>query len=123
MVPPPSPFSPSKKKKKTLSNTPPKDHCIEVLRQGVQCRGDVSLVTIRWQASQKIPVADFKAPHECVNFDALNEWSRQRRIDVMRPGLLVHPTLGVVYPEGKNPTVGAAETTEKFLPSVIQEVD
>ena len=47
----------------------------------------ISLVTIRWQESQKLPVADFSAPHECVKFD-------ERRIDAMQPGLLVHPTLG-----------------------------
>ncbi|PMD34953.1 hypothetical protein L207DRAFT_436684, partial [Hyaloscypha variabilis F] len=71
------------------------DHCIEVLRQGVICRGDISLVTIQWQASQKLPVADFTAPHECVNFDSLNDWARERRINAMEPGLLVHPTLGM----------------------------
>lgn len=72
------------------------DHCIEVLRQGVMCRGDISLVTIRWQESNRLPVADFTAPHECVNFDAINEWARERRINAMQPGLLVHPTLGMV---------------------------
>ena len=102
------------------------------------CRGDISLVTIRWQASQKLPVADFSAPHECVNFDSLNEWARERRINAMEPGLLVHPTLGMKswyknkdtllkyllgpsYPEGNNPTLGAAESTEKFVPSPIEE--
>jgi hypothetical protein len=68
---------------------------VSKLRQGVMCRGDISLVTIRWQASQKLPVADFSAPHECVNFDSLNEWARERRINAMEPGLLVHPTLGM----------------------------
>ena len=57
--------------------------------------GCISLVTIRWQASQKLPVADFTAPHECVNFDSLNDWARERRINAMEPGLLVHPTLGM----------------------------
>lgn len=104
------------------------------------CRGDISLVTIRWQESNRLPVADFTAPHECVNFDAINEWARERRINAMQPGLLVHPTLGMMsdqrnpdamltffsllgpsYPEGNNPGLGAAESTEKFLPSPVKE--
>ena len=113
------------------------DHCIEVLRQGVMCRGDISLVTIRWQEHFKLPVADFTAPHECVNFDALNEWARERRINAMEPGLLVHPTLGKhprqtspaaadpalgpSYPEGSNPTLGAAESTENFIKSPVTD--
>ncbi|KAL8665678.1 MAG: hypothetical protein Q9202_001988 [Teloschistes flavicans] len=74
------------------------DHCLEVLRQGVMCRGDISLVTFVWSPKKRLPLADFSQPHECVNFDALNRWSGQHSVDVFAPGLLQHPTLGPGFP-------------------------
>lgn len=70
------------------------DHCLEILRQGVMCRGDISLVTFVWSPQKRIPLADFTRPHECVNFDALNDWSGKHSVDAFDPGLLSHPTLG-----------------------------
>ena len=58
------------------------------------CRGDISLVTFVWSQDQRLPVVDFTRPHECVEFNSLNEWSGKHSVDIFDPGLLYHPTLG-----------------------------
>lgn len=40
---------------------------------------------------------NFGRPHECVNFEAVNEWAGDRAVDVSPPGYLVHPTLGLCF--------------------------
>ena len=70
------------------------DHCLEILRQGAMCRGDISLVTFYWEPSTLLPRADFSAPHECVNFDRINQWSGNHAVDALEPGMLHHPVLG-----------------------------
>ena len=58
------------------------------------CRGDISLVTFNWVSSTRLPLADFSPPHECVNFEKINQWSREHAVDALEPGLLHHPVLG-----------------------------
>lgn len=70
-------------------------HCIEILRQAAMCRGDVSLITMFWSDDTASPVADFNVPHSCVNFDAIQDWAKERSFNPMKPGYLRHPTLGV----------------------------
>lgn len=76
-------------------------HCLDSLRQSVQCAGDVSLLTMKWGVHIREPVANFTSPHECVNWDNIQDWASERVYDVMAPGVLVHPTLGPSYPDGK----------------------
>ena len=71
------------------------DHCLEILRQGIMRRGDISLVTFLWNDAKRILLADFTRPHECINFDSLQEWSGEHAVDAFEPGLLHHLTLGV----------------------------
>jgi len=70
-------------------------HCIDYLRQAAMCHGDVSITTYYWKPDDRLPVADFDAPHACVNWDALASWQNERLVDIMRPGWLKHPTLGM----------------------------
>ena len=58
------------------------------------CRGDVSLVTFDWVPSTRLPLANFSRPHECANFEKINQWSREHAVDAFEPGLLHHPVLG-----------------------------
>jgi hypothetical protein len=71
-----------------------KGHCIEILRQAAICRGDVSIITMFWKDDVQLPIADFSLPHSCVNWNAIQEWSKQRSFDPMRPGYMKHPKLG-----------------------------
>lgn len=60
------------------------------------CRGDVSLITMFWKEDTAIPIADFDVPHSCVNFDAIQNWAKERSFNPMKPGYLKHPKLGTV---------------------------
>ncbi|KAI0886730.1 uncharacterized protein GGS22DRAFT_199093 [Annulohypoxylon maeteangense] len=85
------------------------DHCLEILRQSVMCHADVSMITMAWTSTSVFPAADFQNVHECTNWDILYEWQKERSVDLMQPGLLVHPELGVPFPEGHYDGVGAAD--------------
>jgi hypothetical protein len=62
------------------------------------CRADVTLITMFWESHNAIPAADFGVPHACANWDAIQDWSKERAIDPMKPGYLQHPTLGKFLP-------------------------
>ncbi|KAI1160691.1 hypothetical protein F5B18DRAFT_631371 [Nemania serpens] len=76
-------------------------HCLDSMRQSVQCAGDVSLLTMRWGVHTREPLANFTGRHECVNWDHIQDWAHDHVYDVMAPGVLVHPVLGPSYPNGK----------------------
>ncbi|KAI1172137.1 hypothetical protein F4777DRAFT_590766 [Nemania sp. FL0916] len=76
-------------------------HCLDSIRQSVQCAGDVSLLTMRWGTHTRVPLANFTSPHECVNWNHIQDWAHDRVYDVMAPGVLIHPKLGASYPDGK----------------------
>ena len=70
------------------------EHCIEILRQSVMCRADTTLITFGWGHTVKLPQPDFTLEHTCADWNALDDWARERSIDVFEEGMLVHPTLG-----------------------------
>ncbi|KAI1347180.1 hypothetical protein F5Y01DRAFT_329918 [Xylaria sp. FL0043] len=87
-------------------------HCLDRLRQSIQCRGDVSVATYIWGKRQAIPIANFTSLHECVNWDAIYKWSYNRRVDVFEPGLLIHPIFGPAYASlGNGSFTGAVHDT------------
>lgn len=69
-------------------------HCLDLIRQGLQCQGDITLLTMRWGKHQAIPLGNFSAPHECVNWNRLQNWSKERSMDMFAEGVLVHPVYG-----------------------------
>ncbi|KAH8677622.1 hypothetical protein BX600DRAFT_545367 [Xylariales sp. PMI_506] len=91
------------------------DHCIEIIRQSIQCHSDTSLFTMHWSEGEPEPQADFTQEHACIDFAAINAWAQERRIDASKPGLLVHPKFGVVYPEGESSKIGATDDVSAQL--------
>jgi Mycotoxin biosynthesis protein UstYa len=91
-----------------LANPAPyaKDHCLDTLRQSIMCHADISLITMRWGHLQPIPLGNFSAPHECIDWRSLDGWSEARAVDVMRPGWLKHPVLGPSFPTGRGVRTG-----------------
>ena len=69
------------------------EHCLDFLRQSAMCHGDVGLVTFQWMPDSLIPVSNATV-HECVNWDAIDKWTKERTVDMMKPGWLIHPTKG-----------------------------
>ncbi|MCJ1251796.1 hypothetical protein MMC30_009034 [Trapelia coarctata] len=85
------------------------EHCLDFLRQASMCHGDVGLITYEWSPHSRIPVAN-ATTHECVDWTRLTKWTAENTVDMMKPGWLVHPTMGPAYPDGQGDTIGAAET-------------
>jgi len=71
------------------------EHCLDFLRQSAMCHGDIGLVTFQWTPDSLIPVSNATV-HECVNWDAIDKWTKERTVDMMKPGWLIHPTKGVL---------------------------
>jgi mycotoxin biosynthesis protein UstYa len=57
------------------------------------CHGDVGLITFQWSPHNLIPVAN-ATYHQCVNWEKIEKWTKARTVDMLKPGWLVHPTLG-----------------------------
>ncbi|KAM3444987.1 hypothetical protein NHJ13734_000856 [Beauveria thailandica] len=84
------------------------EHCLDFLRQSAMCHGDVGLITYIWRQDSRLPVVN-STSHQCVNWDRLYGWSQDRAVDMLKPGWLVHPTKGVVYPDGEGDRIGAID--------------
>ncbi|KAI0100069.1 hypothetical protein GGR51DRAFT_533740 [Nemania sp. FL0031] len=67
------------------------DHCIETLRQGIMCRGDVSLGTYTYLRGSNDVTARTWGKHQCIDFEALISWARERAVDVSQPGVFAQP--------------------------------
>ncbi len=80
-----------------LRNT---EHCISTLRKFALCHGDIGLITYSWSPLTPKPQANGTA-HQCVNWEKLHTWTKERSVDMFEKGLLVHPTLGPAYPDGE----------------------
>ncbi|TQV91039.1 tat pathway signal sequence [Cordyceps javanica] len=84
------------------------EHCIDFLRQSSMCHGDIGLITYEWHDNSRIPVAN-ATMHQCVNWQQLDDWTRARSVDMMKPGWLVHPIFGLAYPDGEGDKIGAVD--------------
>lgn len=70
------------------------DHCLDSLRQFLMCKADVSIVTYDWLDNHRRPFPNFNVQHECRSFDAVNDWARERSLDIFDNSSLVHPNFG-----------------------------
>jgi len=66
-------------------------HCIERLRLASMCRGDTSLAVYKWlrEGDEWVPTITDIGPHQCVKWENLNEWVKERSVNLSEPGLLV----------------------------------
>ncbi|KAK1752308.1 hypothetical protein QBC47DRAFT_390241 [Echria macrotheca] len=73
------------------------EHCLDWLRQYVQCNADTTLIPIRWAESIPGPVSKDWGKHQCVAWEPLREFLKSRSFNPRQPGLLVHPYFGDPY--------------------------
>ncbi|KAG1729100.1 uncharacterized protein EDB91DRAFT_839379 [Suillus paluster] len=64
------------------------DHCIEMLRQIIMCRGDVTMITYDWLEGHDDPFPNFNIRHQCRNFEKVLDWVDERRVIVPRPKMV-----------------------------------
>ena len=58
------------------------------------CRAEVTMTTYDWDPKKIYPQPHLGYEHECVNFEALDNWAKSRSFDITDPKYFVHPTLG-----------------------------
>ncbi|KAI0468033.1 hypothetical protein F4859DRAFT_492435 [Xylaria cf. heliscus] len=54
------------------------DHCIEILRETIQCQGDLTPVPHIWSPEKQMYIADTSLPHTCRDFEAMTKWQDER---------------------------------------------
>lgn len=57
------------------------------------CHGDVGLMTFEWVDGNLIPLAN-STSHQCISWEKLDKWTKKRTVNMMKPGWLIHPTMG-----------------------------
>lgn len=71
------------------------DHCVELMREAILCRGDTTLSVFRWidPSHQGDPHLTVDAPgtHTCVNWERLREWNDKQAVDPFESGALFAP--------------------------------
>ncbi|KAH9990679.1 hypothetical protein F4779DRAFT_252542 [Xylariaceae sp. FL0662B] len=92
-------YTPDETPEQRKMNTMHKDHCLDFLRQSSMCHADVGVITFQWDSSSLVPVAN-STSHQCANWKKLEEWSKARTVNMMKPGWLIHPEKGPAYPDG-----------------------
>jgi hypothetical protein len=66
-----------------------------MLKEAVMCQADPSLLTMKWSEHRPLPIGNLSSPHECVNWDRLQEWVGPHSFDPVAEGMLVHPKFGM----------------------------
>lgn len=68
------------------------DHCMEMMRLSIMCRGSPSLSTFHYLSGDPAYLtAVALGHHQCVNWDRLLEWVRERAVPIFEPGVLAGP--------------------------------
>lgn len=87
-------YFPNATDKEIAINREHNQHCLEVLRMGAACRGDISIITHMWTDKDAQPIVNQTAPHQCVDFSKVMEYSRENTVDVYQDNYIVHPKFG-----------------------------
>lgn len=74
------------------------DHCVEILRQSIECRPDTTARTFYWHAGAKVVPHEW-VTHTCRNFDALQGWAEEATISITERTHLVDGK--IVVDDGK----------------------
>ncbi|EME84583.1 uncharacterized protein MYCFIDRAFT_133959 [Pseudocercospora fijiensis CIRAD86] len=60
------------------------DHCIDYLRQSIQCHGDLTPIVQTWQPDLHAYAASQRTVHQCRNFDKIWDWAAGRNTTGLR---------------------------------------
>lgn len=50
--------------------------------QGIQCSGNLNLITMHWVETHGYPFPDMSINKQCVDFDKLTEWRKENSVDM-----------------------------------------
>ncbi|KAI1181364.1 hypothetical protein F5B17DRAFT_425666 [Nemania serpens] len=78
------------------------EHCLDWLRQYLQCNVDPTIIPIRWDSGQPGPVSKDSGKHQCVAWGPIEEWADKHAFDPFTPGLVIHLKFGSPYADHGN---------------------
>jgi hypothetical protein len=58
------------------------NHCVDILMQALQCSGNVNLISLHWVETQVYPFPNFSIQKQCINFEGLTQWRREKSVDM-----------------------------------------
>ncbi|KAE9386332.1 hypothetical protein BT96DRAFT_839378, partial [Gymnopus androsaceus JB14] len=73
-------------------------HCIDSLRQTLMCKADISTITWAWEEYRGLIVPQDDTVHQCIKFENLLEWSKERAISYDLVNRTVHLLDDIVIP-------------------------
>ncbi|KAI1831337.1 hypothetical protein DTO013E5_6428 [Penicillium roqueforti] len=85
------------------------DHCLDGLRQYIMCNADVVLNTFDWIPNFPRPWPNFQVVHECVNWEAIEDWTLAHSFNGFDPDLIQHPDFHPELPSPFNYTLSGNE--------------
>ncbi|RYP48598.1 hypothetical protein DL768_005553 [Monosporascus sp. mg162] len=69
----------------TLRQAPPSgphvEHCVETVRQVLECGANMTPLPMRWDDGAGVPLADSERQHTCRNYQDLLRWAENRYAD------------------------------------------
>ena len=68
-------------------------HCLHNLGHSVTCNADMTIRVMKWHPHVLLP-SPVDHEHECMDWNRIDDWAKERYVDTAVKGLLVHPTKG-----------------------------
>ncbi|KAL6716424.1 hypothetical protein ACLMJK_005991 [Lecanora helva] len=93
-------YFPNDTEEKHLDRDAHARHCLHNLDHSLTCNADMTMRVMRWHPHSVYP-SPVDHEHECVNMESIEEWAKERYVDPETLAMLVHPTKGQVFPDGK----------------------
>ncbi|KAK4455393.1 hypothetical protein QBC34DRAFT_445047 [Podospora aff. communis PSN243] len=59
------------------------DHCVDIIRQKLECDRDTTLVTYNWVKRKRDPVANFNVVRRCAVWDEMERWGAEHEVQAM----------------------------------------
>ncbi|KAI1094220.1 hypothetical protein F5B19DRAFT_482355 [Rostrohypoxylon terebratum] len=56
------------------------EHCVDYIRQSLMCQFDTGIIPYNWVLDHQNPTPNSNTHHKCVNWDALQEWLKNRAV-------------------------------------------
>ena len=67
------------------------DHCVDMLRQLVMCKADITVMTFSWKEGVPGPWPNFSLEHECRNWESIDMWAKERAIPLEDLDIILKP--------------------------------
>lgn len=94
-------------------------HCLEILRQSIQCHGDTAMLTYNWVHGHDWLQPAWRSLHNCQDWELLNDW--RRRHDVSHLVTHLERPAWVLDPNGTAP--GSTGAVEAVTPIVGRDLE